>query len=138
MPASITLPSATSYNFITISGDFPRLGMAVEPLERPGYDGYGYRQIGQRSEIKQMVAILDCDSAAAAEGVINTLTAAQGSLVTIANDSGTAKGNLLLLRVTALDGRKIAGASGGVSTTKGYLLTIALDLQAAIAAAPEP
>ncbi len=116
-------------NLISLRMTPDRPGTQVETIVRPGVDGVAFRDLGSRGEPFDALAVVDCDDAAAATAVTETLKALQGHLVDAEDDHGETYTDLMLLQVRILARKAIKSAAGGVSETKGVLMRVGFRLQ---------
>ncbi|HUX17415.1 MAG TPA: hypothetical protein VMW52_13140 [Phycisphaerae bacterium] len=90
-------------------------GEEVEVITRPGADGLGVKTTGKRSPPSVLYSESDHATAAAAETVVGTFKAMQGTLVTIVDDHGTTCTNVLVIRCAMRGKRYVATPVGGVT-----------------------
>ena len=86
----------------------------VEDITRPGKDGHAYRWLGERSEPQMLASLADVTGLASATATCTAYRALQGSLVTVVDDFGDTRANVMVQSVSGIRFRKIASAAGGL------------------------
>lgn len=107
--------SSTSYQFITIKGEFRRLGQTVEDITRKAVDGHAIRLQGQRGDRFDLHATLDYQSGDDVQSDDNDFTAMRGSLVNIIDDFTETYHDLILINAVKEKEGPALAAIGGVS-----------------------
>jgi hypothetical protein len=121
---------ATWYPFITLQGQPEVLSQRAEDISRAAVTGTAVRQIGQRGDLFQMIGIVDCDSASAAQTTYSALKGLQANVLDkLLDDHGTEYEHVICWEVQKLAAQSLLAAAGGLSTSKGYLLTVRFVLQ---------
>lgn len=123
------MPAINSIPFISLRGLVQPITMALEDISRPGVDGQAFRQMALRSPPFEMLGVVDCDDFAAARSLIQNLGELQGGTVSVTDDFGSTFDNVMLLRVAPEQTRPALIAVGGVSSGKGAILTVRLQMQ---------
>lgn len=108
-----------SLEFIELQGDLSEPGIEVEEITRPWVDGVAFRRMGTRGRPMQLRGLVDVANAAAADALLDTYKALQGTLVTIRMKTVN-RANYIVLNVEILGRRKVSTVSGG--TTSGVWL----------------
>jgi len=125
------MPSIGSIELLTLSGAVnPGTGEQVEEITRPGVDGVAFRRIGKRGIPFRMQSVTDVSSSYNAQNHINACKALQGTVIDIEDATGRTWSNYIVLRAQPTNTQKVTGASGGLTSSPAYLITIAWTLQA--------
>lgn len=111
---SIPTNSIGAQSFIRIDGVIPKKGRQLSDVTRPQVDGRAFRWEGDASDVGQIVAITDVDSAATAEALRASYAALQGTVVTIYRE-GIAHTNYLILKAELTDSQYVETAVGGLT-----------------------
>ncbi|QDU61231.1 hypothetical protein Pan216_20850 [Planctomycetes bacterium Pan216] len=104
-----------SFSFIALEGDVDGLGGAeVEDVSRSGVDGNAYRETGSKSEESELRGETDVASAAAADALIDSYRALEGTVVSIRLRQIT-RSNYLVIKARVTERFQSANTSGGVT-----------------------
>jgi len=123
------MPSIGGENFLTLRGRPDLLTERVERFTRPGRDGASFRLRGRRAARFRLVGFVDVDDAPAAQSRMDTLSALQGTLVTVETDHGVSHANVMVLQVRELARGPLLVSAGGLSETAGYFLRVAFEVE---------
>jgi hypothetical protein len=123
------MPSLGSISFITLKGHMALGGLQIEDISREGTDGSAYRKRQYRAEPFQMLGFRDCDTLSDAQAKFDSLVDMQGTSVSLTDDYGVTWTKTMVLDVKKVGMGKLVAAVGGVSSSKGAYLAVALSLQ---------
>jgi hypothetical protein len=124
MPVS----SINSYQFIALQGTPVHPGLVLQNIARPGKNGMAYRKDGIRGDPFPMIGKRDFETYADAKLFIANIARLEGSSVALNDDLGNSY-TAILLKSRPVSLFKTVGATGGLTTTPGYFLTIELIFQ---------
>ncbi len=105
--------------FIRLSGPLDPQGITVQEITRPGADGNAYRKMGSRGEVTTLDGLTDCLGFNAANSLVVSCKALQGTTTTIVRD-GLSYSNMFVLKV--IPGRPYAVLSPVGGTCGGNVL----------------
>jgi len=104
-------------SFFNGEGPPPKLaGVIVESITRMGVGGEAFWQAYLLGEPYVIRTLTRCTSANAIGAAVDTYRGLQASMVTYTDDLGVSWLNQMVLDVRPLEGRRIIGASDGVTT----------------------
>lgn len=100
-----------TYEFVSMQGNVPAYGEAVEDLSRPGLDGHTFRLLGKRGQQFQLTTKSTHNTASVAKNAASDYSKLQGSFVTL--EKGELSFSQLLVVGVASDIKKIGCSSDG-------------------------
>jgi len=110
------MPSVGAINYITLGGELPKAGLSVRDISRPGVHGLAVKDIGNRGALRHVVGTVDT-SAAALVALINAIEAQRGQVVTLVDEFGNSRANVVVMGARARDPQKqsliVGGLTGG-------------------------
>jgi len=119
-----------NFSFITIKGEINTLGTSLSPFSRPGIDGVGFQDIGERVEESTLNTTVDLATPGAVDSTLLAYRRLRGTFVNITNDRNVTYTNVLILGVSVLSARPLSMGRGGLLADPAALLTCSWRVQA--------
>jgi len=101
--------------FENIQGQIDTAGITMEKITRPGVSGVAFHDTGFRAGESEIVTTEKLASLPAADAAILEYSSLQGNLVSVVDDFGTERTNIMVIKVTAQQPFAVGPSSDGTT-----------------------